>query len=474
MNLRNFCTALFGAILLSGWFGTGQAATITAAALTPSAVQTAINSAANGDTVKIPAGSATWTTGVTVTGKSITLAGAGTGQTIIHRSTTDNSVRAILVYPLAATNTFKMSGIEFDTVNPASNGIVAIGVPNGTTPVTAQFRISNCKFNHTPTGGGSASGTRGVYISGTYGLIDHCTFVSTAANGGQMITLDPNNTRDGIMTWHTPQAWGDANNVFVEDCTFNAYGPNDGAIDAYEGVRYVFRHNTVHNTNVGNHGYDSSYRGARSMEIYNNTFTNDGVVSVGFPAVIHRAGGLLFHDNTMSGGVIGIGYYIWGANPLNNRPRPMAPNAAWGSVSAGVDQISTSNPGAPNFRSAGADPVDGNTVTGGLSAGYPLLDQPGRGSFPSYTNGNPGNWPNTTTGYASSAYQVLDPVYTWNNIVAGVSLNDIGANGEPLGVNFMQLNRDYYVDTAKSGYTPYTYPHPLSLGAPSNLRVVQP
>src|SRR5262245_10203780 len=59
-----------------------RAATIQAQGCNSSQVAAAINSAADGDTVVVPAGTCTWTSPLTI-GKSITLQGAGADATII-------------------------------------------------------------------------------------------------------------------------------------------------------------------------------------------------------------------------------------------------------------------------------------------------------------------------------------------------------------------------------------------------------
>lgn len=78
-------------------------------------------------------------------------------------------------------------------------------------------------------------------------------------------------------------------------------------------------------------------------------------------------------------------------------------------------------------------------------AGYPALYQIGRGKN-----------------------QSLDPAYCWNN-------GKIPGSGSSNVVD----GRDFYSNTSRPGYSPYTYPHPLQSGstpttlpAPSNTRVV--
>ncbi|MBV8967952.1 MAG: hypothetical protein JO331_02690 [Verrucomicrobia bacterium] len=62
----------------------------------------------------------------------------------------------------------------------------------------------------------------------------------------------------------------------------------------------------------------------------------------------------------------------------------------------------------------------------------------------------------------------LDPIYIWGNI-GGTNYNRPGITDWPqdevglglLSANFLELGRDYFVNTAKPGYAPYRYPHPL-------------
>ena len=60
-----------------------SAAIITAASDTPSAVQAAIDSAVDGDTVIIPDGNVAWSSGVTISGKGIHLKGQTKGGVVI-------------------------------------------------------------------------------------------------------------------------------------------------------------------------------------------------------------------------------------------------------------------------------------------------------------------------------------------------------------------------------------------------------
>src|ERR1700733_6212525 len=77
-------------LLLSTLSGAKAHVAAQAASCNTSDVQAAINSAAEGGTVTIPTGTCTWTSGVTVSGKGISIQGAGAGRIIAQSTTTSN------------------------------------------------------------------------------------------------------------------------------------------------------------------------------------------------------------------------------------------------------------------------------------------------------------------------------------------------------------------------------------------------
>ena len=89
------------------------------------------------------------------------------------------------------------------------------------------------------------------------------------------------------------------------------------------------------------------------------------------------------------------------------------------------------------------------------------LDQPGRGQGDLITGTPPVN---SRTGAAAWPNQQLEPSYSWNNIYTpdGRHVNfTTGAGGTTI-----LPGKDYFNDTPMPGYTPYTYPHPLTKGLP--------
>ena len=114
-------------------FAVGARAQVTAASCNTSDVQTAINTATEGQTVTIPSGTCTWTSGVTISGKGIKVQGAGSGRIIAY----DNGSEVLTV------------GTGSLTVNLAgfSPGFSSSSISNGETPSRRPLRISKAAIS---------------------------------------------------------------------------------------------------------------------------------------------------------------------------------------------------------------------------------------------------------------------------------------------------------------------------------------
>jgi len=210
----------------------------------------------------------------------------------------------------------------------------------------------------------------------------------------------------GAKSWERPLALGLGGAVYIEDCTFRG---GSAATDGYHGARFVFRHNTVIDTHVAQHGCDSGgYRSTFSFEVYRNVMENRSRAH-SLPRAMHFRGGTgVVFSNTLKG-------YAEGIDVANYRssqaPAMRRLCARWGACD-------------------GKNPIDGNEEAGG----YPAQDQIGR-----------------------SARQVLEPLHQWGNTL----------NGKPArvhvstGARHIREGRDFRNGTPRPGYRPYAYPHPL-------------
>ena len=107
--------------------------------------------------------------------------------------------------------------------------------------------------------------------------------------------------------------------------------------------------------------------------------------------------------------------------------------------------------GAGGFAD-GTSPWDGNTAPIATHEGWPARDQIGRGKDVSL-------WT------AESPYpaQTSEPAYAWGNTRQENGASVVFANYGGCSREWKHIieGRDYFNGTAKPGYTPYTYPHPL-------------
>ncbi len=375
--------------------------------------------------VQIPAGITNWISTLTIPNalSAVSLQGAGVGTTILQYAIPGRT-QPLLTF--AGTNSFVLSGITFiDTTNNdgdtntygASCGIVQVQDGN------KAFVIHDCEFTN-------LCGI-GVRFNGDpWGVIYNCKFSAPYAHGADGWDII------GVTnTWSSSPPWGTTNAVYCENCAFNFAYPNNGAIETYNGARYVFRYNAVTNTWIDMHGCDGGgYRSTYTAEIYNNTFYSRlPNISNFLPGV--RGGSVVVFSNTQatSGGTLSsagnctLQYFrCWYHTHYTN-----SVIEPWGDVT-------------------GTNPVDGNLD----STGHPALDQPG--------------WSGPTTFTATNSSQVLTPCYSWSNTYAGALVDgfnvvnyDTNAYGTALETTLIQTNREYYNHTRKPDYSPLAYPHPL-------------
>ena len=169
-----FSVTCYGIFLAGGMFAlstTAKGATRIATSLSQPDVQKTIDAAGDGDTVVLPAGTATWTTGVTVTDKFLTITGAGIDRTTLiggeycvpvqpptHRVFTINAKRGGLT---------RLTGLTIDGGTGAKDdynkGTVAMGGDSTT------WRIDHVRVR--------ATRTCAMHVSTSAGVIDHCRIV---------------------------------------------------------------------------------------------------------------------------------------------------------------------------------------------------------------------------------------------------------------------------------------------------------
>src|SRR4029077_849217 len=457
--------------------------------------------AQNGDTIVIPAGTFTWTSGVTIS-KAITLQGAGAMSTIINDNCQNVKLFGI---KLVANQLTRITGCTFQNAGRTGSSF-AIQV-DGSNTDGSKFRFDHNTYTN----------IAGLFVLNTViGVIDHNTWTQPGHAG--FFIFDGHWNGGGVgkgdESWADSTNFGGSQFLFMEDNTFTGTSPSEvlPLTDAYYGARFVIRHNTIHNMYVANHGTESSgrIRGGRAIEVYNNTYLGTGInrYIVGI-----RSGTLLVHDNTITG------YFGRSATIAFVNYRNLAPFRPWDLGLAGVDGTSQWDNNDPTVyftgtaASSGSDTVTvngspnwtvnrwadyvlrrttnlggsgsvtygwivsntANTITYRGTAGFrgradmtfapgdsleirrvnSALDQPGRARGSLITSDPTPRlpWP------AGQNDQVTEPMYFWNNIVTetgqNVSVIENGSGGARQGIR-------WFNGRPMPGYTPYVYPHPLT------------
>ena len=430
--------ALLGIQLSALFSATALAATRTASTCNVNDVQTAMTSAAAGDTVVIPAGTCTWTTAVSWTAPAnVTVMGAGTSAVgggdvtvIIDNITRGNDVAALGI-TTNASGTFRLTGITFQ-----GSGNSTTFTDNGTLRISGASQ--NIRLDHIHI---RNIRRQGVSIYGNlYGVVDHALFDMVSG------TLDNAIRPYGVFaTWGDPE-WASATTfgsnqfIFVEDSTFN-YGIVN---DCVSGGRYVLRYSTFNHTAIQTHptGSQGRARGCRASEVYHNTF-NESNATPNYNAYFLSSGPSLIWGNSAPTGYENFITLHSMRKNSNTYPEGAAPNG-WGYCGTA-------------FNGTGSN-WDGNTNT---STGYACLDQPGRGMGDRLVNDFP-NTQNSTTGSISWPHQALEPVYEWLNTWTQVPGYPSGALVSVSEPTVLLSNQDYYPYTAAFNGTSGTGSGPLS------------
>jgi hypothetical protein len=415
-----------------------HSATFTAASCNSAAIQTALNSAAGGDTVVIPNGACTWTTGLTISGKGIFLIGQSQAGVVI----TNNATWGIAVVEDATRH------IDISSMTVSGSGTFIQLNPHSTPNDDGKAVLIHDIVFHDTTGI-RANVNRGVIYSN---LI---TGLNSLNANLEFVQCTP---EELTTSWTTPSTMGmndlsGESNLYIEDNRFVKV--LQAGIDVDANSRVVIRRNTFDNSAIGSHGVDTGLMGVRHFELYDNTFifTNfgecDGSKTASIPFFWFLRGGTgIIADNT---GFKDMSSCAWGNKPaldmtVMNLQRDAGPNPCWGA--------GTSN-GAkyPAPRQIGLGYVTG-TGKDGL----------GRSSYSLSAWGWPGAF------YVGD----LEPLYIWNQPGMTPAVSDYGLNNAGTScsgstydttANYLKAGRDYILNTPKPGYVKYTYPHPLRGGA---------
>ncbi len=472
-------------LVCSGLFMIVQADTHTAASCSKADVQTSINAASSGDTVKVPSGSSTWSSGLLIHNKSISLIGGYGGVTTIAL-TNGNFVH--LTRAVGGQNASRISAFTINQTSTSST--FHIESDGGLAP--QGFRIDHITRNVTGNAFIEFAEGWGNAASSWEGLIDN-----NLITNGRVEYWGENSSTGGRYRWSEPLNLGDEHALYIEDNTFIVTSPSAtnyiNQVDGGEGARTIARFNTFTGGRIESHGVQTeNSRSVKRWEFYYNIFTSSPSDKQYRPFLIRGGTGMVFHNTT-------DGNYSINVINIDNLRSHQS------------DVYS----GMPNWGPCtGSSRVDGNQPDG---EGYPCRDQIGMSTDATL-------WDYSGTG----PIQTKAPAYFWGNTQNGsrlqVSLNCVGTAEECTRQATKQLveNRDWfqtpvgpfngtvgvgegtlanrpatctpgtaywatdqgewnskhdgadgqlYKCTAQNTwtlqYTPYTYPHPLTTGDPA-------
>jgi hypothetical protein len=440
--------------------------------------------ASPGDTVTIPAGTFQWTNAVDLTG--ITLQGAGTNLTSIDDQTPYNGNEFPVFMHTVSGHLTRVTGIRFfsSTHTSSQNFYGEIAVRNG-----YSYRVDHCFFDHPP--------NVCVGVSDySYGVIDHCTFLTT----NQPDTIKITGAPYGDLIWSFDPAYGSTNTSYMESC----YAKSDSfftAIDSAGGGSYVCRSNVLIDFFCSTHGLETGgrLRGSRYVEVYGNYAD---LLNCPQQLFFDARGGtaLVFNNILTNCGIAKIQTFRTTDNDPAFAPFYGATGASgWDSNSASLLTFTASSSSTSNLIVSGA----GWTINQWV--GDEVFNTNSIGVWNGVTNnGNCGtissNSSDTMYFYASRApgyqigftagdvlhvhdivpmdgigvgtgdllvgdnpsptylHQVRDPQYYWSNNVNGVMVEI--KQGDSYG--WARLGREF-IAGIKPGYTPLVYPHPLDV-----------
>lgn len=398
------CALASPGTLAAGNDAVATRAVVAAGSCSAADVQQALDAAADGAIVDVPAGTCDWGSSTVsyAQDKSIWLRGAGIGNTVIKRTAAASDSYA-LIFDCDAVKQIELSGFTFQGRH---SSVFDGGVYLSNT--CRDFKIHHMRFDGFTMAGikvrdkpySDPPYSRGViYLSE---FENHFNPGSPSTGEGYPVVV--------LGSYRaTPIALGTEEAVFIEDNYFRA---NRHSIASNYGSRYVVRHNDLVTTDttrttsmIDAHGRQpGSDRGSRSWEIYQNHLTYVGDD--------YQADGI-----SMRGGD-GV---IWG-----------------------------------NLLDFEGDTEIGIAYTARLTLEDPdCLDYPGAGQPPPETPGAPYPIPDQTVDawiWGNTHLWASQPADHDEIRVTNYSSEDCR--------HYFQQGRDYHL-SPKPGYVPYTYPHPL-------------
>lgn len=468
--------AVWLALAAPAWAAcTGASPTWTAASAATTDVSDCVTAASAGDTINVPAGSATWSSAVTVSkALSIIGAGSGAGGTMLTASgTLDNGF--FYISGVTSTALLRISGFRFEMTDLTPKYGIKM---NAAAVELTNLRIDHNVFNQ---------GLVPIDLAGATGVVDHNYFY----NYRDSLYFTAGSEALATASWVSLAA-GTANALFIEDNHFVIDAAYVGAyagerIGTYNGGKLVVRYNDFDSTAsplsttmqpVETHGNAAggvangywqigtgARRGQSVVEIYNNTMRGK---RIDFYVKLRGSTNLVHHNAVTTSVVLTTEALFQDDEYTASDTQFSPPRTIW----PAEDQVFNSFVWENTLNGSPATTIEATPVNSGCTAsGTPYTCCTGSGTgtcavivedreyfahAPAATGGSESfvcNGGATACNGATDTYPTDDDTYpSLGTLVFTAS----GAN-------------------AHYPYTAYQYPHPLTAAtvpnAPTNVRI---
>jgi hypothetical protein len=463
--LRKFLTVLF----LFCVFGMARAqGTYTAASCNTADVNAVINgpthNAVNGDTIVIPAGNCTWTSGIAISGVGISILGsgtpntgpstfgAGTSTTVISSNISGGASALFNVSGLSYGQFTRISLINFASetnTNPTTGVGALIFSGTCTTSGCANLRLDNLTFGPTWNGAYLPAGSI-VFTFGMTGVADHNSINGPDGQAPYFINANQGSWQGvgqyGDNSWYAPDTMGTAQAMYFENNVFDSGTASEGDFGetVAGGGRYVCRFNKFSDVateavSCGGHGTSSGGRprGMRQMEAYGNTMVCTSSAGCEGPLSFNSGTGYVFGNNWSS---TGSGFF----NGYSSINAQRSAGTGWP---------------IPWNDCDGTGPYDLNS--GGSAVA--CIDQPGRGTATVLLSG----FTPSPTGWVG---EPIAPIYEFTDTVTGGFTTPMFT-----GSSTLAANRDFYYEgTNQAAQTSTSVPFNGSTGTGHGALAMMP
>lgn len=422
-------------ILMLGSADPARAERIDAASCNAADVQAALDRAAPGDTVAVPPGSCSWTTGVAwdapvdvafLGAGSLDVPGGGDATVIV-----DDSPSGAPLLSISGAGPLRLAGFTFRGGAGALKESAVVTVSG-----SREIRIDHVHFDMSSYEGEGGNSKMIRFIGDVAGVVHDSVFEMQQV--GNYLFFQGGDD----APWAEDTGFGGPRFVFVEDNQFTGVESPGGryfssVTDCNAGGRFVIRYNAIRSAGVGQThptGGAGRGRGCRAHELYGNRVA-------AAPTYDPDADEPPFTFAYMTSGTL----MIWG----NDFGMSLYKGFLYLNSLRKDDSTYSQSPTPEGFGYCGTEFTGTGSAWDGnddVTTGYPCLDHPGRGRGDLLSGDFP-NAINMRTGTIAWPEQALEPVYEWANTGAVHP----GWGGDRLSnraSSRLQADRDFYLQTA--------------------------